>query len=177
MEQLKTYGPSVAGALGTALTAKGDISAGNAAARAADYQARQMEVNAGQENAVASFSAQEEQRKTDLLASKAIAVAAASGGGTLDPTVVKILQGIHGEGALAKQMQIYNGAEAARGLRDQAKATRYEGKLTKGAYKKRALSTILTGVNKLANTWGSDPAPRGTSDTPDTDVNNWGITA
>lgn len=174
MEQLKKYGPSVQGALGTVLSAKGDLTSGRAAKASANYQARQLEANAGQEIAASTVAAQEEQRKSDLIASRAIAVAAASGGGALDPTVVKILQGIRGEGALASATQLYNGQESARGMRDQARGSRYEGKLYKEASNARALSTILSGGKALANTWGSDAPPKGALANKTEDA--WGIT-
>lgn len=155
MEQLKEYGPQAAGVLGTVLSAKGQYDSGKSADRAARYRARQLEQNAGQEMAVASMAASEEQRKSALIASRAMAVAAASGGGALDPTVVKILQGIDAEGDLASATQLYNGGERARGLTDQAKASRYEGALYRAAGKKKAMGTVLSGLNNVAATWGS----------------------
>lgn len=162
MEQLKMYQPqmnSAAGAIGTLLSAKGERDAGIAADRAARYRARQMEQNAGQAVAAATADAQEEERKSALIASRAIAVAAASGAGALDPTVVRILQGIDAEGKLASATQMYNGYEEARGMREQAKATRFEGKAYKRAGKTKALSTVLGGLRDVANTWGSEPPP------------------
>jgi hypothetical protein len=169
MEQIKAYGPAIAGAVGTTLSAKGEVDSGNAIDKVMRYRAKQMEQNAGQEEAAASVAAQEEQRKSALIASRAMAVAAASGGGALDPTVVKILQGIAGEGELATQMQLYNGRERARGMRDQAKASRYEGALNKIAGRKKALTTILGGVSQAANTWGSS------TDRPKTALSNVGF--
>lgn len=159
MEQLKTYGPQAAKVVGSLVSAKGDMDTGASAEAVAKYLARQLEQNAGQQMAVASVAAQEEARQSDLIASRAMAVAAASGAGTLDPSVVKILQGIRAEGALATATQVYNGMETARGMEEEAKATRFEGRSYKSAYKRRALSTLLTGLNDVSNTWGSDPPP------------------
>jgi hypothetical protein len=155
MEKMKEYGPQISGAIGTLLSAKGEYASGANADRAMKYRARQLEQNAGQVEAEASVAAQEESRKSELIASRAMAVVAASGGGALDPTVVRILQGIDAEGSLATATQLYNGKERARGMRDQAKADRYEGGLHKSAGKKRAMSTIMTGMDKFATTWGS----------------------
>jgi hypothetical protein len=155
MEKMKEYGPHISGALGTLLSARGEYASGANANRAMKYRARQLEQNAGQAQAEASVAAQEESRKSELIASRAMAVVAASGGGTLDPTVVRILQGIDAEGSLATATQLYNGDERARGMRDQAKADRYEGRLHRSAGRKKALSTILSGVDKFATTWGS----------------------
>ncbi len=158
MDQVKEYaGPAagIASGLGTILAAKGNVDTGKSADLLAKYQARQLEQNAGQEIAVGTQAAEEEKRKSDLIASRAIAVAAASGAGALDPTVIKIMQGISAEGDLASATQMYNANERARGLRDQAKAVRFEGKTTAKAYKQRALNTIMAGSNQIANTWGS----------------------
>jgi len=162
MEQVKEYGPQVASALGTIVSTKGELDSGKNAERAMRYRARQLEQNAGQQEAEASVAAQEEVRKADLIASRAMAVVAASGGGTVDPTVIRILQGIESEGALASATQLYNGKERARGMRDQAKADRFEGKLYKSAGRKKAMSTILSGAQRFSTpTWGSDAPPGG----------------
>ena len=162
MEQVKEYAPIAQKAVGTLLTAKGELDQGKSANALAKYQAQQLEQNAGQEKAVAQHAAEEEQRKSELLASRAIAVAAASGAGALDPTVVKILQGIDAEGQLASMTQLYNGDERARGLTDQARATRYDGRSAKRAGRTRALTTLLTGAQSMATTWGSDTSPKKT---------------
>lgn len=156
MDQIAEYGSRVSGALGTVLSAKGQLEGGANSDRALRYRARQLERNAGQEVAASTMAAQEEQRKSALITSRAIAVAAASGGNTLDPTVLRILQGISAEGELASATQLYNGQERARGLKEQATADRYEGKMYRTAGRKKALGTLLTGVTSIANTWGSD---------------------
>lgn len=169
MEQIKKYGPqmnSAGSAIGTLLSAKGAADEGRAAERLAIYRVRQMEQNAGQSVAAATVAASEEQRKSALIASRAMAVAAASGAGSLDPTVVRILQGINAEGALASATQMYNGEEEARGMLEQARATRYEGASAKRAGKTRALSTILGGLKNAANTWGTEPAPSSKTSSP-----------
>jgi hypothetical protein len=69
--------------------------------------------------AVASsrLQAREEERQADLVASRALAVAAASGGGVSDPTVVNIIARTKGEGAYRANVALYEGAERARQLR------------------------------------------------------------
>lgn len=61
--------------------------------------------------------AHEERRQADLAASRALAVAAASGGGVSDPTVVDTLVRIRGEGALRASVALYEGEERARQIR------------------------------------------------------------
>jgi hypothetical protein len=79
------------------------------------------------------------QRRTDLLASRALAVAAASGGGASDPTVVNTIAGIAQEGAYRKAVALYRGDEEARKLTMQAEAAEFEGE-------NRAFSERLTGT-------------------------------
>lgn len=61
----------------------------------------------------------EERRQADLAASRALAVAAASGGGVSDPTIVQTLSNIRGEGALRASIALYEGEERARQIRIQ----------------------------------------------------------
>lgn len=94
---------------------------------AADYQAAQMRVNATQAEAQGQVASLEEMRKSRLVQSRALALAAASGGGASDPTVIHLISNLAAEGELARRTQIYNGNERARALRNQAIATEYEG--------------------------------------------------
>ena len=156
MQSVGKYAPSVAGAMGTALQVKGDLETANASARAARVQAAQLRQNAKQQVAAATFAAQEAQREKDLIASRAIALAAASGGGVTDPTVIRILQGIEREGALKTEMALYNGLEEARGMNAKASAVEYEGAMARRMYRSRAMSTAMSGATKLATTWGQE---------------------
>lgn len=61
----------------------------------------------------------EELRQADLVASRALAVAAASGGGASDPTVVAVLARTRGEGVYRANLALYEGAERARAIRIQ----------------------------------------------------------
>jgi hypothetical protein len=96
--------------------------------QAAAYQSAQLNQAAGQARAASQIEAQDVQRRSDRLASRALAVAAASGGGASDPTVVNTIAGIAQEGAYRKAVALYKGDEEARKLTMQAEATQYEGK-------------------------------------------------
>lgn len=149
---------------GSLLSASGSVSEGKAALAqakaqkaAADFQAAQLRVNAGQEQAMGQVESLEQSRQARLMQSRALAVAAASGGGASDNTVTKVIGDLAGEGELARLTAIFNGDEAARGLRNQASATEFEGRQIlqagKTAYKNaktRALSTLLSGAFSLA---------------------------
>jgi hypothetical protein len=157
--------PSILGSIGTGMQAAGQLNAGSASRRAgeaqqvaAEYSARQLDTNAGQAQAASQRVAEEETRKSMLLQSRAMAVSAASGGGALDPTVMALISGLSKEGQLASETLLYGGAERARGMHEQAKATRYEGatRAAAGHAAERtsqfsAMSTILSGATK---DWG-----------------------
>ena len=94
---------------------------------AADYEAKQLEHQAGQVVAISQREALDERKKAKLLESRALALAAASGGGASDPTIVKIMSDIAGEGAYRAQTALYEGAEESRRLMKGAEARRMGG--------------------------------------------------
>lgn len=159
---MQTLSPAVISGIGTGMSVAGNLQAGSAARKAgaaqqaaAEYSARQLEVNAGQANAAAQRAAIEERRKSNALISRAIAVAAASGGGALDPTVMALVSGLSSEGQLAVETQLYGGEQRASAMRNQAAATRYEGqaraaagRATENAYRLNAVSSVLNGVTR-----------------------------
>lgn len=160
-----TIGLAVAG---TALSAYGAYqqgqaadAAGKAAQVSADYQAKQMAVNAGQERAAAQRKAFEERRRGTLAQSKAQAVAAASGGGSLDPSIVDIMGDLEGEAQYNSNVALYEGEERARDLETGASIKRYEGAQARaaGKYEKRASTikaagSLLSGGSTLLDKYG-----------------------
>lgn len=168
MEQLTEYLPFAQKGAATvmsarALQAEGEAQAvaGRSAEQAAIFEARQMKTQAGQEQAVSQREAENRMREAALLMSRAQAVAAASGGGALDPTVLRIIGGISAEGELAAATERYNGDERARQLKLGAKARRYEGaqaryagEVAKSTSKFRARKTVLDGISSMASAWG-----------------------
>lgn len=109
----------------------GTLTGGFAEKEAADYRADQLRVNAGQAMAASQREAISTQQQAERVASRALAVAAASGGGASDPTVVKIMAGIASEGAYRTALDLYQGQEKARALNTQADAAEYEGRLAR----------------------------------------------
>lgn len=85
-------------------------------AQIAQMQADQLRVNANNEMGTAERAAIEQKRKGDLLASRATAVMAASGGGVDRNLVASIV----GEGTYNENVSLYTGKERARSLDNQA---------------------------------------------------------
>src|SRR3990167_9093005 len=97
--------------------------AGEAQNRAAQYQAQlrnaqaaAMEQGAGQERAAAQRGAIEQQRQGRLVGSRAQAIAAASGGGALDPSIVNLMGDLGSEADFPAAPALYTGEDRARSL-------------------------------------------------------------
>jgi hypothetical protein len=130
---------------GTVMNAYGQYQSGQDAKSAANYQANQLNVNAGQAKAASQVQAGLEARNTQLMVSRARAVAAASGGSADDPTVANIMARIAGEGSFRQRTALYGGESQARQMNMQADALRYQGQQAAQAGKINAVSSLLKG--------------------------------
>lgn len=139
---------------GAALSAGGSIISANSEAKELRREAVQLETNAGLERASSQRRAMEERRQAGLAASRGLAVAAASGGGVDDPTIVNLLAGIEGEGEYRALTALYEGEESARGMEAEAAARRRGAKSTKTAGLIKAGSTILSAGSSLYGRYG-----------------------
>lgn len=139
---------ALAGA-GALVSAGGTILGARSEAKQLKSEARQLEAKAGTERAISQRQAMEERRQARLAASRGLAVAAASGGGADDPTVVNTLANIAGEGEYRALTALYNGEETARGDEAQAKARRKEAKNVKRASYFKAANTILSAGSSI----------------------------
>ena len=85
---------------------------------------------------------------------RALAVAAASGGGADDPTVVNAIAGIDGEGEYRALTRLYEGDQEALSKEAQADANRRGAKATKKAALFKAAGSILSAGSGLADKYG-----------------------
>lgn len=115
-------------AYGQAITGGTQLAQSFRSKDAADFQADQLDVNAGNTRASAQRVAENEAERADLVASRALAVAAASGGGASDPGVVSIMAKMASEGAYRQQTALYEGNSRAVAMENAANAKRFEGK-------------------------------------------------
>lgn len=99
----------VVGAMGTIAQAKANV----AAAQAEQVQLGQM---AAERRAVASRDAQAKSKEKDTLLSRGQAVAADSGGGATDPTVMELAGDIAKQGSVQSRELFRQGAEEGRML-------------------------------------------------------------
>lgn len=115
-----------------------------------EFEAAQLEQNAGQAIAASQRDAIEVKRQSDLLESRAVAVAASSGGSVSDTTTTSLLATLDNYAAYEKAVALYSGEDKARAMRVQAKASRYEGwmaeelgGLKSDAYRTAGIATAL----------------------------------
>lgn len=124
----------------------------------AEYEAAQLDAEAGQSIGVGMAGAQNEVLKAKMVNSKALAQAAASGAGASDPTVMAILARTAGEGAYRASLAMYEGEAQGRLDRMRAAALRYQGDrdvsdagIAANQANIGAVSTALAGGVKLAS--------------------------
>jgi len=129
---------------GTVFSAVNSYREGQAAKVAADSQAAQLRQQAGQEAAMSQRDAILQRRKGAYAMSRARAVAAASGGSVLDPSVLNIMGDIESETESNVLNALYTGKERATGLNYQADMRSFEGKQAAKAGLVRATGTILS---------------------------------
>lgn len=152
-------GMQIAGQL---IQAGGTIMGGMAANDAAKAEAKQLEQAAGQERAKAQRVAENERRRGEFAQSRGQALAAASGGDALDPTVLDVQGGIFHESEYNALMGLQTGEERARGLEYEAKNRRHQGKQAKMMSYIDAASTALGAGGSLMQKYGQG-GPPGTS--------------
>lgn len=93
---------------------------------AALYSARLMEEQAGQERALAQRAVSAQRKQKDLAISRAVALAAASGGGVADPSVLDTIGDLETEGELRAYGAWFEGEDRARNLEARAAGATYE---------------------------------------------------
>lgn len=121
----------------------------------ANYKADQLTVMAGQSRAGAQRVALERQRRARLANSRALALAAASGGGAGDVGMNNIYAGIDAEGEYASEMALYEGEERARNYESDAWAERHSGAMAENYGNESANATMLTATGKLIGGFSS----------------------
>lgn len=117
-------------AFGANASAASHVQFGIQARQAAQFEAAQMRQNANAAEAASQRTAFDIDRQTQFVTSRALAVAAGSGGGASDPTVVNLIARDAGEGAYQRALALYSGTDRARLDQESADAKDYEGKNT-----------------------------------------------
>lgn len=136
------FTPASLDLFGGLLKGFGAYNIGQAQNAEAQFEAKQLLMNANKAKAVAQREAAEEVRQSELVQSRILAVAAASGGGASDPTVMRLIGKQAGEGAYRAALAIYKGDDRAQQLELAAKAKRYEGEMAARAGMTKAITSV-----------------------------------
>jgi regulator of protease activity HflC (stomatin/prohibitin superfamily) len=139
---------------GKVLKGAGSIFGGISQSKALKKQARELDVNAGQTRAMSQREAMEERRQARLLQSKGLAIAAASGGGVDDPTLINQLADIAAEGDYRASVALYGGETEARGYEAEARARRKAGKNAKIAGFINGAASLLDAGSSMQEKYG-----------------------
>lgn len=148
-------GATILQGVGGLMAGFGARSAGKAEQAAAQFQAAQLQQNAVQAVAASQRAAAEERRKAQLVASRALAVAAASGGSASDVSVQNIIADLDSEGAYRAMVALYEGEEKARQLGMAAQGKLYEGELVAKAGRQKQAAYTIAGIGSMATGAGS----------------------
>lgn len=150
---------SVAGIGGSVLSGVGSIVNANSQADAARAEAAQLERAAGEAQAAAQRNAERKRKEAQLIMSRQQALAAKSGGGATDSTVLDLMAGAKGEGELQGRMLQYEGDERAAGLTYQAAIKRAMADRAQTAGWIGAGASVLSGLNSWNRyrKFGMDP--------------------
>lgn len=177
----------------TALSAVGQIQQGKSqqklmnyqaqqAENIADAQAKQLEYRAGQERASTQRKVIQENRTKNLALSRAQALVASSGGGSLDPSVINLMGDLETQGEYNKSVINYEGEESAKGNeysaaltrsqgQSQAAVDRFSGKMYKQAGYMAAASTVLKGGSSMYDKYAGGIGGAGVSGQDGTFIN------
>lgn len=151
----------------TVLNAGSQVAKGNAAKTVgnrrqalAEFEASQLEQSATESRGVGMRGQQSQQHQTALVASQALARAAASGAGASDPTVLSIIARTAGEGSYRAALQLYEGSAQARldtlraaGLRYQGDTSAADASVAAGQANMGALMAAITGGSKALDVY------------------------
>jgi len=132
------------GVISAAIGAIGTIAQGVAANNQAQFEAEQQKMQGKEELAAAQRQADQQRKEAALVQSRQQALAASSGAGASDPTIIKLMTDTAGQGELNAQGTLYGGEQRKRGLFDQASATRLSGQAS-------LFGSFLGGAGQLAS--------------------------
>lgn len=138
-------------AASTVVGAVGAIQQGQAQQQQAQAQALALRNQANSDAAVGQRQAIEARRQTSYLVSRGQALAAASGAGATDPTVMNVLGQLSGEGEYHALTSLYEGGTRAGNAISGAQADINAGDAAARAGVLKGVTTVLTGTTNIAS--------------------------
>ena len=144
-----------------AIAAAGTIAQGNAQLEAAKAEQKQLARMASEEQAVATRQAGEKAREAKLLQGRGQAVAAASGGGATDPTVLELMGNIARDANVQTRDVLRTGQVKADDLMYRGRVGVNAAKVNRGLARLTATGQVVSGVGDAFSKYG-----QGLSSTP-----------
>lgn len=146
-------------------TSKAYKRAGKYAKQSADFENAQLEARGKEDFAIGQRAALAEQDTATQAISRAVAVAAASGGSATDPTVLKIIGDLASEGNTNALSALYEGESSQVAYENEIMANkfnakadvagyRFQGKAYKRANYDKAFGALLSGVTPFLEKYG-----------------------
>lgn len=139
---------------GGAIASEGALQRGRAENDMAQTEAVQLDAKGREEFAAAQQEAFAKRREGRLALSRAQALAAASGGGADDPTIVKLMSGIASEAEYNAGTAVYGGTSRRAGLLDAANNRRKSGQASLLGSRYEAAGQFLRGVSGAVGAFG-----------------------
>ena len=164
-----TAAVAAASLLAAGVSAAGALKQGRDAKAMAKFQAQQQKANAASQIASGQHQALARRRESEIRESRALAVAGASGAGTLDPDVLNIISGLAVQGEKEFQAENFNAQTKAAQSTTAAAMSEIQGQQASDASKVAATSTLLSGAVDAGTSYFG--APRGTKTTTDNTLN------
>ena len=140
--------------VGTGLSAYGSYKKGREEKDALDAEAAILRKNANRRRAISQREANDERRLFELIESKALAKAAASGGGVANVTVQKVLSDISAEGEYRALSRMAAGEMDAKNMETDAALRNKAGRTAKKLGTIQAASNILQGAAQWSQQYG-----------------------
>lgn len=141
--------PAAISIASTVLAGLSGISKAKSEKKAAKNDEAQAAREASLARATSQRDAIEEQRQGRLARSRAKAVAAASGAGVSDPTVIDRFADLEAEGAYGAASRLFEGESGALGYLDYGASRRREARARSRAYGLETAATVLSGVQSF----------------------------
>ena len=145
----------VTGFIGAQQQAKAQKAAGKAQQQQFEYEAKQLDIRAKEEQAVGQQEGREIERRKMLALSANEARGAAGGFTTTDPTAVDISGEIEEYGDLQKQLAAYGGKSRRTGYEAEATGRRLSGQAARTAGKTAAKASTIGGFGGFFSSIGS----------------------
>lgn len=142
---------TIASLAATGISALGSIVSGNQAKADANFQAAQLKQQGDAEFASSQREQIRVKRERDFLLSRQQVVAAGSGLGALDDTVIDLAGDIYQESQYKSDIVSYQGEEAKKGRDTQAASALLQGQQRRQSALFEAGGTILGGIGKYAS--------------------------